>query len=150
MTPIQSRGSVMRLVILVVAGVAIGALSGRAVVQTFGAADAIGGNRSQLSDFKLSDFKLSDLNPVKLYQDMMRKVTSGDYASSLNLPSSPAFKIGPIGNLGWNPSGFKIDDSWKRSFASGLNAQARQSYYRSQDMINYGRNPMGWHGPPPH
>ena len=46
---------------------------------------------------------------------------------------------------------FKIDEaSMKRAMAAGINAQIQQSYNRSQDLAAYGRNPMGWHGAPPH
>jgi len=34
--------------------------------------------------------------------------------------------------------------------AAGINAQIQQNYQRSQGLAAYGRNPMGWHGAPPH
>jgi hypothetical protein len=152
MTSIKLRGSVMRFVILVVAAAGTGALSAEAIqtmfpqtTQTFEAMLALGGNPSQFNQLKLSD-----LNPVKVYEDVMRKVTSRDYGASLNLPSSPSYKIGSIGDMVSKPQGFTVGDGWKRGFGYNISAQIRQNNNRAQDMINYGRNPMAWHGPPPH
>jgi hypothetical protein len=139
----------MRFVILVIAAAGTGALSMGAIqtmfpqtAQTFAAMRALGGNPAQ--------FKLSDLNPVKAYEDVMRKVTSRDFGASLNLGSSTPIKTGPIGDMAFKPSGFTIGDKWKGAFAAGVGARINQDYRRAQDINAYGRNPMAWHGVPPH
>jgi hypothetical protein len=38
----------------------------------------------------------------------------------------------------------------QRAIASGFNARIGQDIRRAQDIAAYGRNPMGWHGAPPH
>jgi hypothetical protein len=54
-------------------------------------------------------------------------------------------------NLNLKPNAFQFDEaSMKRAMAAGINAQVQQNYRRSQDLSAYARNPMGWHGAPPH
>src|SRR5260370_5272961 len=83
----------MRLVILVIGGLAAGALSvgaARTMVpqsspmfnnsQMFQAVRALGGN--------LADFKISEINPLNAYENVKRQITSGNLGGSLNLGSS--------------------------------------------------------------
>lgn len=80
----------MRFVILVVGGVATGALSVGAMQmmvpqnsQMFQAVHALGGN--------VPSVKLTDINPLNAYDDVKRQITSGNIGNSLNLGgSSPA------------------------------------------------------------
>jgi hypothetical protein len=83
----------MRFVVLVVGGVATGALSVAAVQtmvpqnsQMFQAVHALGGN--------VSSVKLTDINPLNAYGEVKRQITSGNVGSSLNLggpsPAVPA------------------------------------------------------------
>jgi hypothetical protein len=96
-----------------------------------------------------AQFRLSNLNPIRaVYDDVMQKITSGEPSRSLNLRSSPPITIGGPIQL---PKPVVIDqEAIKRAIAAGTAARIQQDYQRTQSMIQYGRNPMGWHGPPPH
>jgi|ERR1700686_4690779 hypothetical protein len=143
----------MRFAILVVGGVATGALSTGALqtmvpqnVQMFQAVRALGGN--------LADFKISDINPLKAYEDVKRQITSGNLAGSLNLGSAPSFtKLGDFPKLGDLSLGNKMhfdDPAMKRAMSAGINSSVQQSIRRMEDISAYSRSPMAWHGPPPH
>jgi hypothetical protein len=137
----------MRFAILVVGGVATGALSTGALqtmvpqnAQMFQAVRALGGN--------LADFNISDINPLKAYEDVKRQITSGNLGGSLNLGSAPSFpKIGDL-SLG-NKMHFD-EAAMKRAMAAGINSSIQQNIRRMEDISAYSRNPMAWHGPPPH
>ena len=123
----------MRFVILVAGAAATGALSVSAIqtfvpqtAQTFQAVQALGGD--------VRDFKLSEINPLKAYEEVVRQITSGN-PRPISFPTAPTFNMTPI-----NPN----------SFAAGINSRIQQDIRRAQDLAAYGRNPMGWHGPPPH
>ena len=141
----------MRFAILVVGGVAAGAVSVGGVrtmvpsnAPMFQAVRALGGDTTS--------FKLGDINPLKAYEDVKRQITSGNIAGSLNLGSAktPSFSSPTIGSLGIGTS-IHIDRAgMTRAFASGINGQIQQSNRRMEDMSAYGRNPMTWHGVPPH
>jgi hypothetical protein len=135
-------GVAMRFVILVFAAAGAGWLSMNAL-QTFDAARAIGGDQSRFQ------FQLSDLNPIKAYEDVKRKITSGDYGAPFNIGSSPKYPSGSFDRSWLTP---KIFDSQigKDAFARSINSQMNQNYRRMQDLNAYSRNPMGWHGAPPH
>ena len=46
---------------------------------------------------------------------------------------------------------FTIDEkAIQRSIAAGINSRVQQDIARARDFQAYGRNPMGWHGVPPH
>jgi hypothetical protein len=45
---------------------------------------------------------------------------------------------------------FKPDPGLQRAIASGIGARIQQDIRRAQDITAYGRNPMAWHGVPPH
>ena len=138
----------MRFVILVAGAAATGALSVSAIqtfvpqtAQTFQAVRALGGD--------LRDFKLSDINPVRAYEEVVRQITSGN-PRPISFPTSPTFNMTPINPNSFRPS-FKLDDrDIQRAVAAGINSRIQQDIRRAQDLAAYGRNPMGWHGPPPH
>ena len=139
----------MRFIMFVAAASATGALSVGGIqtmfpqtAQTFQAVRALGGD--------LADFKISEINPVKAYQDVMRQITSGELGGSISFPSAPTFKSDPINWNALRPT-FKIDnDQIQRAVASGINSRIQQDIRRAQDFAAYTRNPMGWHGLPPH
>jgi hypothetical protein len=138
----------MRFVLLVVGATATGALSAAGIQtmfpqtqQTFAAVTALGGN--------VADFKLGDINPLKAYEDVKRRITSGD--PGFSLPTSPqiGFK-GPINIDAFN-RGFTIDEkAIQRAWAADMNRRVQQDIARARDFQAYGRNPTGWHGIPPH
>ena len=137
----------MRFAILVVGGVATGALSTGALqtmvpqnAQMFQAVRALGGN--------LADFKISEINPLKAYEDVKRQITSGNLGGSLNLGSAPSFpKIGDL-SLG-NKMHFD-ETAMKRAMSAGFSSTVQQNIRRMEDISAYSRNPMAWRGPPPH
>lgn len=140
----------MRFVILVAGATAMGGLSGVGIQkmfpqtqQTFAAVTALGGN--------VADFKLGEINPVRVYEEVKRQITSGQPAASFPISApTPAYTFKPadIGNL--NPS-FSIDTKqFQRAWASDMNRRVQQDVQRARDFQAYGRNPMGWHGIPPH
>jgi hypothetical protein len=139
----------MRFVILVIAAAGTGALSAGAIqtmfpqtAHTFDAVWAPGSGSSRVQ------FQLSDLNPVKAWEDFKRKLTSGDYGAPINLgSSSPKFPSVSLGQL--MPKTYDMQFG-KDAFARSINSQMNQNYRRMQDLNAYARNPMGWHGAPPH
>ena len=139
----------MRFFLLIAAGLGIGALSavGIQTVLPHQSASLLAAVRSLGAD--AARFRLSDLNPIRAtYDDVMRKVTSGQPARGFNFPSSPPIAVGSPITL---PKPFTLDqDAIRRSMAAGINSRIQQDFQRSQAIIQYGRNPMGWHGPPPH
>jgi hypothetical protein len=140
----------MRFVILVVGATATGALSAGAIqamfpqtAQTFQAVRALGGD--------VANFKITEINPVKAYQDVMKQIASGEMGGSIKFPSAPSFKSVPINSGLFKPYSVQIDnDKMQRAIASGINTRVQQDIRRAQDLAAYGRNPMGWHGAPPH
>ena len=138
----------MRFVILVAGAAATGALSVSAIqtfvpqtAQTFQAVQALGGD--------VRDFKLSDINPVRAYEEVVRQITSGN-PRPISFPTPPTFNMTPINPNSFRPS-FKLDEKEiQRAVAAGINSRIQQDIRRAQDLAAYGRNPMGWHGPPPH
>jgi hypothetical protein len=140
----------MRVVVLIVGGVAAGALSGGAL-QTFAppnsqmltAVRALGG--------EIGDIKIADINPLKAYEEVRRRIASGDIGRSLNLRSAPVPSASglSLGNL--NSAGFHIDNAQtQRAWIAGVNDQIRNDNRRVEDISAYARNPSGWHGTPPH
>jgi hypothetical protein len=96
-----------------------------------------------------ASFKLSDINPVKAYQDVIREVTSGRSAGALKFDTKPlpSFKLtGPL----FKPYEYKPDPGVQRAISAGIGARIGQDIRRAQDISAYGRNPMAWHGVPPH
>jgi hypothetical protein len=145
----------MRLVILVVGGLAAGALSvgaARTMVpqnspmlqnsQMFQAVRALGGN--------LAEFKMPEINPLKAYENVKRQITSGNLGGSLNIGSStPLTSFPKVGDLSLGNKMHFDDAAMKRAMAAGINSSVQQSIRRSQDISAYSRNPAGWHGAPP-
>jgi hypothetical protein len=137
----------MRFVLLVVGATATGALSAAGIQtmfpqtqQTFAAVTALGGN--------VADFKLGDINPLKAYEDVKRRITSGEPAVSF--PTSTPITVGPINMDALRPK-FTIDEkAIQRAWASDMNRRVQQDIARARDFQAYGRNPTGWHGIPPH
>jgi hypothetical protein len=140
----------MRFVFLLLGATATGALSATAIqhifpntAQTFAAVRALGGD--------MADFKISEINPVKAYQDVMQKITSGEMGGPITFPSAPEFKAPTINPDLFKPHTIQIDnDKIQRAIAAGINSRIQQDIRRAQDLAAYGRNPMGWHGVPPH
>ena len=142
----------MRFVLLVAGATAAGALSATAIqsiipqtAQTFAAVRALGGDPAS---FKLD---LASLNPFKAYEEVKRQIASGEINSPIKLQAAiPDYGIKPINIDALRPS-LKLDEGEiQRAIAAGINARAQADYRRTQDLIAYGRNPMGWHGVPPH
>jgi hypothetical protein len=140
----------MRFVFLLLGTTATGALSASAIqhmfpqtAQTFAAVRALGG--------EVADFKIGDINPVKAYQDVMQKIAAGELGGPIKFPSSPDLKPMSINPELFKPHTIQIDnDKMQRAIASGINSRIQQDIRRAQDMAAYARNPMGWHGVPPH
>ncbi len=137
----------MRFVVLIAGATAVGGLSGVAIqkmfpqtAQTFQAVRALGGD--------VANFKIGEINPLKAYQDVVQQITSGKPA--VVLPPAPTFNMTPISPDALR-SPFKIDNNAiRRSIAAGINSQVQQDIRRAQDLAAYTRNPMAWHGAPPH
>jgi len=144
----------MRFVILVVGGVAAGAASVGAVrtmvpsnAPMFQAVRALGGD--------MANFKLEDINPLKAYEDVKRQITSGNLGGSINFGSGTPFSttsvsFPKIGDLSLGSKMHFDDAAMKRAIAAGINNSVQQNIRRMEDISAYGRNPMAWHGPPPH
>ena len=141
----------MRLAILLAGGVATGALSGVALqtmapqnAPMFQAVRSLGGD--------MAKFKLADINPLKAYQDVKRQITSGNLGGSLNLGSSQPIVTSflTIGSLGLGNNYHNDDGAIRRAIGAGINSRVQQDIRRTQDLAAYSRNPMAWHGAPPH
>jgi hypothetical protein len=133
-----------------IGGVAVGAVSAGGIqtmlpqtASMFDAVRALGGNPGSI--------KIGEINPLKAYQEVKRQITSGSLGAPFNL-GTPVTVTAPsqLGRLNLN-NNFHIDDAAiRRAVGAGINAQIQQSLRRSQDISAYARNPMGWHGAPPH
>jgi hypothetical protein len=141
----------MRFLVLVIVAAGTGALSMTAVqtwipsnAPMFEAVRALGGSTA--------GFRLADINPVKAYHDAIRKVTSGDTTGVPKFDSkfSTQVTFTRIPTPVFKTYDFKMDPRVQRAIASGFNARIGQDIRRAQDIAAYGRNPMGWHGAPPH
>jgi len=149
-TLISNRwGLTLRFLFMVVAAVALGALSAVGIQklypqsgQAFDNVFALGGDAAQ--------FRVASANPIReIYDDVIKKITTPGYGASTFVSRSP------VQFPDWRPlqmtKPFEIDQkAIQRAIAAGINADIQRNYQRSQDLIQYGRNPMGWHGPPPH
>jgi hypothetical protein len=138
----------MRFLMFVLIAAATGAVSMMAMqtlvprnASMFEAVRALGGDPA--------NFKLSDLNPVKAYRDVIAKITSPDKAAfpSFGTTQVPSFQVTtPL----FKPYEYKPDPALQRAIAAGIGARISQDIRRAQDIQAYGRNPMAWHGVPPH
>jgi hypothetical protein len=141
----------MRFAMMIAAATTSGALTAgglQAVFpqtkQMFQAMVALGGDPSQ---FKID---ISKLNPVKAYQDVARQISSGELSRRDWLPQAPSFKPVTIDPNSLHPQ-LKIDEAAiQRAIGAGINSQISQGIRRTEDMAAYTRNPMAWHGIPPH
>jgi len=132
----------MRLVVLAVAGVALGGLGGWAVAtlapppsQIFQAARGVGGDLAKLS--------IGDLLPIrKTYDKVIAEITSGKNT----LPDE--FRSSPI------ETSFPNLNSQNLNLGLGLNNGASpwkwQGVNQTPQMGGHGRNPAAANGPPPH
>jgi hypothetical protein len=140
----------MRLVLLIIGGVAIGAGSVGGVLiilpqsgSMFDAVRALGGKAGSI---KIGDI---NINPVKAYEDVKRQIASGELTAPFDVAAPPVTSFRNLNTVPLNT--FRLDDAAiKRSIAAGFNAQIEQNIRRSEDFAAYARNPMGWHGLPPH
>jgi hypothetical protein len=138
----------MRFVILVLVAAGTGAVS-MTVMQTlfpqnasmFEAVRALGGDAA--------NFKLPNINPVQAYHDVIAKIRSGDTTGVPTFRTTPIPSIKVTGPL-FKPYEYKPDPALQRAIASGMSARIGQDIRRAQDIAAYGRNPMAWHGVPPH
>jgi hypothetical protein len=141
--------AVMRLAILLVGGAAAGALSVGAIRTTvpsnapmFQAVRALGGD--------VSNFKIDDINPLKAYERVRHEIASGNIGSSINFGTTKPITFGNVGNLSLGNK-LQIDEgAIRRAVGANINSRVQQDIRRSQDLAAYGRNPMAWHGAPPH
>jgi hypothetical protein len=145
----------MRLVILLIGGVAAGAASMVAVrtmvpqnSQMFQAVHALGGN--------LSSFKIEDINPLKAYEKVRHEIASGNLGGSINfggplkLGSSKPIDFANVGNVSTGIK-YHIDEAAiRRAVGADINSRVQQDIRRSQDLAAFSRNPMAWHGALPH
>ena len=140
----------MRFAILVAGGVATGALSMGAVqtmvpqnFQMFQAVRALGGDPAS--------FKIGDINPLKAYQDVKRQITSGRLGGSIDFGSAtPISSFPKVGDWSLGNKIHMDDASMRRAIGAGINSRVQQDVRRAQDLSAYSRNPMAWHGAPPH
>jgi hypothetical protein len=140
----------MRLAILVVGGLATGALSVGAVrtlvppnAQMFQAVRAVGGDPAS--------FKIGDINPLKAYDDVKRQITSGNLGGSINFGSAtPVSSFPEVSDLSLGNKLHMDDAAMRQAIAAGINSRVQQDIRRAQDLSAYGRNPTAWHGAPPH
>jgi len=142
------RGHPLRFFLLLVAAAATGALS-LVAAQTFFPRSAPTYETVRALGNDLARLRLSDFNPIRaVYDDVAKKITSGNPAPpAFNLRPSVPVAVGPF----QLPKPVQIDQrEINRAIAAGVNARINQDYRRTQDLIQYGRNPMGWHGAPPH
>jgi hypothetical protein len=102
---------------------------------------ALGGDRAS--------FKLADFNPAKAYRDVMTQITSRNNAGVPKFETTPIPSFQVTGPL-FKPYEFKPDPGLQRAIASGISSRIGQDIRRAQDISAYGRNPMAWHGVPPH
>jgi hypothetical protein len=140
----------MRLAILVAGGLATGALSVGAVrtlvppnAQMFQAVRALGGDAASV--------RIGDINPRKAYEDVKRQIASGNLGGSLNFGSAtPVSAFRKVGDLSLGTKYHMDEAAMQRAIGAGINSRVQQDIRRAQDLSAYGRNPMAWHGAPPH
>jgi hypothetical protein len=139
----------MRFAILLIGGAAAGALSVGAVRTTvpsnapmFEAVRALGGD--------LSSFKIEDINPLKAYERVRHEIASGNLGGSFNIGSSKPVTFTKFGNPSLDNKMHIDESAIRRAVGAGISSRVQQDIRRSQDLAAYGRNPMAWHGAPPH
>jgi len=84
-----------------------------------------------------------------IYRYVVHEVTSGQ--SRFALPQSPQLGIaGPIDLSRLNLAPAIDTKEIQRLNAQAMASQIQANVRRMQDMSAYTRNPVGWHGLPPH
>jgi hypothetical protein len=140
----------MRLAILIVGGLAIGALSAGGVrtfvppnAQVFQAVRALGGDPASV--------KIGNIDPRKAYEDVKRQITSGNPGGSINFGNAtPVTAFPKIGDLSFGTK-YRMDEgAMRQAIGASINSRVQQDIRRAQDLPAYGRNPTAWHGAPPH
>jgi hypothetical protein len=113
----------MRFAVLIVSGVATGALFAGAIqtmipqnTQMFQAVRALGGDPT--------NFRITDINPLKAYEYVNREIISGNLGGSINLDTWPAvISLPKVGSFGLGNS-FHIDDAARRrAVGAGINSR---------------------------
>jgi hypothetical protein len=139
----------MRMAILIVGGLAIGALSAGGVrtfvppnAQMFQAVRALGGDPASV--------KIGSIDPRKAYEDVKRQITSGNLGS-INLPSAtPVSAFPKVGDLSLGAK-YRMDEgAMRQAIGASINSRVQQDIRRAQDLSAYSRNPSAWHGAAPH
>jgi hypothetical protein len=108
----------------------------------FQAVHALGGN--------LSGFKIDDINPLKAYEKVRHEIASGNLGGSINFGSAKPIGFGNVGNLSLDNKLHIDEGAIRRAVGANINSRVQQDIRRSQDLAAFGRNPMAWHGAPPH
>ena len=102
---------------------------------------ALGGDARQLGKV--------NLNPVDAYNNVLPQVLKGNSPADLGFHGT-AVTIPPGSFRSMNDATVNPGTIGQNGFASSLISQTQQNNSRMQDMVNYARNPAGWHGAPPH
>ncbi len=139
----------MRMAILIVAGLATGAVSVGAVrsfvppnAQMFQAVRALGGDPAGV--------KIGSIDPRKAYEDVKRQIASGNLGS-INLPSAtPVTAFPKVGDLSLGTKYHMDEAAMRQAIGASINSSVQQDIRRAQDLSAYSRNPTAWHGAPPH
>jgi hypothetical protein len=139
----------MRMAILIVGGLATGAVSVGAVrtfvppnAQMFQAVRALGGDPAGV--------KIGSIDPREAYEDVKRQITSGN-PGSINLPSAtPVTAFPKVGDLSLGTKYHMDEGAMRQAIGASINSRVQQDIRRAQDLSAYSRNPTAWHGAPPH
>jgi len=140
----------MRLAILVVGGLATGALFVGAVrtlvppnAQMFQAGRALGGDPASVS--------IGNIDPRKAYEDVKRQIAAGNLGGSIGLPSAtPVSGFPKVGELALGAKHHFDEAAMRQAVGASINSRVQQDIRRAQDLSADTRNPMAWHGAPPH
>jgi hypothetical protein len=129
-------------------GAALGAVGGGAAATFFPPSQIAEATRAVGVD--LSRFTIADLNPIRAAYDVVgQKVQAGTTPEQLGFHPSPVVLQTPDPKI-WSGGGLTLDPGLRNGWAQTIVQQTRDFNNRMEDMRNYGRNPAGWHGPPPH
>jgi len=104
---------------------------------------ALGGDPSQL--------KTVEINPIRaIYDNVMRQVTTPeDNNARLERLGFHGSAVPPADFSAMQNAMSKPLPGVPNGFGANIAAQTQQFNNRMEDLRNYGRNPAGWHGPPP-
>jgi hypothetical protein len=69
---------------------------------------------------------------------------------SINLGSGPVSGFPKVGDLSLGTKYHMDDAAIRQPTGASINSRVQQDNHRGQDLAAYGRNPMAWHGAPPH